>query len=31
MDEVFIEGICEFLRSAMVDFGEDDRGKGRGL
>lgn len=31
MDEVFIVSVGAFVRSAVVDFGEDDGGKGRGL
>lgn len=31
VDEVFIVSVGEFLRSAVVDFWEDDGGEGRGL
>lgn len=31
MNEVFIVSVGAFVRSAVVDFGEDDGGKGRGL
>lgn len=31
VDEVLIVSVGEFLRSAVVDFGEDDGGKRRGL
>lgn len=31
MDEVLIVSVGELFRSAVVDFGEDDGGKRRGL